>query len=103
MRNPRPLLVVGIGTKRLTGTVQPGTFENWLAAAPVPATPEHKMELFRSSGKIFRDDNELFSEPSWIAVMVGQGIVPPAHHPFADQPSEAELQALMARVRALRL
>lgn len=33
------------------------------------------MELFRSSGKILRDDNELFSEPPWIAVMEGQGIV----------------------------
>ena len=44
------------------------------------------MELFRSSGKIFHDDNELFSELSWIPVMVGQGIVPPAHYPFGDQP-----------------
>ena len=52
----------------------------------MPATPEHKMGLFRSSGKIFHDDNELFSELSRIPVLVGQGIVPPAHHPFADQP-----------------
>ena len=44
------------------------------------------MGLFRSSGKIFRNDNELFSELSRIPVLVGQGIVPPAHHPFADQP-----------------
>ncbi len=29
--------LVGIGTKAATGTVQPGTFENWLAAAPVVA------------------------------------------------------------------
>ena len=29
--------VVGITTKIATGTVQPGTFENWLAAAPVVA------------------------------------------------------------------
>ena len=29
--------VVGIATKVATGTVQPGTFENWLAAAPVVA------------------------------------------------------------------
>jgi tryptophan 7-halogenase len=58
------------------------------------------MELFRSRGKIFRDDNELFSEPSWIAVMVGKGVMPQAHHPFADQPSDVELTALMARVSA---
>lgn len=29
--------LVGIGLKAATGTVQPGTFENWLAAAPVVA------------------------------------------------------------------
>lgn len=29
--------LVGITVKSLTGTVQPGTFENWLAAAPVVA------------------------------------------------------------------
>jgi len=29
--------LVGIGVKAATGTVQPGTFENWLAAAPVVA------------------------------------------------------------------
>jgi uncharacterized membrane protein YfcA len=29
--------VVGIAVKLLTGSVQPGTFENWLAAAPVVA------------------------------------------------------------------
>lgn len=29
--------LVGIATKLLTGSVQPGTFENWLAAAPVVA------------------------------------------------------------------
>jgi hypothetical protein len=34
----------------------------------MPATLEHEMELVRSSGKIFRDDNELFSEPPWLAV-----------------------------------
>lgn len=65
----------------------------------VPDTLRHKLALFGSSGKIFRDDNELFSEPSWIAVMVGQGLVPRAYHAFVDNLGEADLQALMTRVR----
>jgi len=65
----------------------------------VPDTLRHKLALFGSSGKVFRDDNELFSEPSWIAVMVGQGLVPQSYHPFVDNLDQAELKALMARVR----
>lgn len=66
----------------------------------VPDTLAHKLSLFGSGGKIFRDNNELFSEPSWIAVMVGQGLVPASHHPFADGLSDDDLKALMARVRS---
>ena len=32
-----PAGVVGIATKLILGDIQPGTFENWLAAAPVVA------------------------------------------------------------------
>jgi tryptophan halogenase len=65
----------------------------------VPDTLAHKLELFRSSGKIFRDNNELFSEPSWTAVLVGQGLVPEAYHPFADTIRDAEVVQMLARVR----
>jgi tryptophan 7-halogenase len=65
----------------------------------VPETLEHKMALFSSGGKIFRDNNELFSEPSWTAVMVGQGIQPASYHPFVDTMSDAEVRGMMVRVR----
>ena len=65
----------------------------------MPETLAHKLELFRSSGKIFRDDNELFSEPSWTAVLVGQGLVPEAYHPFADTMRDAEIVQMLARIR----
>ena len=65
----------------------------------VPETLSHKLQLFGSGGKIFRDNNELFSETSWIAVMVGQGLVPAAYHPFADNLDDRALKDLMARVR----
>jgi tryptophan halogenase len=65
----------------------------------VPDSLRHKLALFGSSGKVFRDDNELFSEPSWIAVMVGQGLVPSAYHPFVDNRDERGLAELMAGVR----
>ncbi|MCC7200193.1 MAG: tryptophan 7-halogenase [Gammaproteobacteria bacterium] len=65
----------------------------------IPETLAHKLRLFESSGRIFRDNNELFSEPSRTAVMVGQGIVPNTYHPFVDNLSDAELQDLLVGVR----
>lgn len=66
----------------------------------VPDSLAHKIELFRRTGKIFRDNNELFSEPSWISVMVGQGIVPETYHRFVDNMSDSELKKLVGRVRS---
>ena len=66
----------------------------------IPESLLHKLRLFRSGGKIFRDNNELFSEPSWIAVLVGQGLVPERYHPVVDNLSDKELDDLMKNVRA---
>lgn len=66
----------------------------------VPQSLQHKLQLFGSGGRIFRDNNELFSEPSWVAVMVGQGIVPATWHPFVNNMSDNELHDLMVRIRA---
>jgi tryptophan halogenase len=42
----------------------------------IPDTLRHKIELFRETGRVFRYDDELFARPSWVAVMLGQGITP---------------------------
>ncbi len=65
----------------------------------IPDTLAHKLELFSQGGKIFRDNNELFSEPSWTAVLIGQGMIPESHHPFADTIRQAEVEQMLARVR----
>jgi tryptophan halogenase len=31
------------------------------------------------AGRLFQSDYDLFAEPSWIAVLLGQGIVPRGH------------------------
>jgi tryptophan 7-halogenase len=40
--------------------------------------------LFREAGRIFRYEEELFTRPSWVAVMLGQGIVPRNHDPIVS-------------------
>jgi tryptophan halogenase len=48
---------------------------------------------------VFRKNEELFQENSWVQVMLGQGIVPRAHHPIANKLSDAELSGLLSGIR----
>ena len=66
-------------------------FWNHCRHLDIPDTLAHKIDLFRASGRVFRENGELFGETSWIQVMIGQGIMPKAYHPFADRLSDAEL------------
>ncbi|MCZ8018361.1 tryptophan halogenase family protein [Novosphingobium sp.] len=50
----------------------------------VPDTLAEKTELFRMNGQIFREEDELFTETSWAAVMMGQGVVMGGHSAVAD-------------------
>lgn len=50
----------------------------------VPSSLQDRMELFKGSGRLYREAEELFSEDSWLAVMFGQGIVPSSYHPLVD-------------------
>jgi tryptophan halogenase len=56
----------------------------YCAAMDLPDSLESKMELWRSKGRLFREGKELFGTASWVAVMLGQGIVPDEHEPAAD-------------------
>jgi tryptophan halogenase len=59
-------------------------FWNYCRTMPVPETLTEKTELFRMNGQIFREEDELFTETSWAAVMMGQGIRMGGHNPVAD-------------------
>lgn len=43
---------------------------------PIPESLQYKIDHFRSHGLLVSDERELFNNPSWIAVYLGQGIVP---------------------------
>lgn len=65
----------------------------------VPASLQHRIDLFRETGRVFRVPNELFAENSWIQVMLGQGITPQNHHPVADLMGDAELSRFLEGIR----
>ncbi|MEQ1487609.1 MAG: tryptophan halogenase family protein [Methylotenera sp.] len=57
----------------------------------IPSTLQKKIDLYQGNGRIFRENNELFAEYSWLQVMHGQGIRPNSYSPLADRIPEAEL------------
>lgn len=65
----------------------------------IPDSLTQKIELFRETGRVFRRNEELFGENSWVQVMMGQGIMPHAYHPVATKLSDRELDQLLAGLR----
>ncbi|WP_423604990.1 tryptophan halogenase family protein [Sphingomonas sp. MS122] len=57
-----------------------------------------RIAMFRSSGRIVRDHDELFDVPGWVQVMIGQGIVPERWHPLADTLDDEQLDQFMTTV-----
>ena len=55
--------------------------------------------VFRANGRVFREHEELFTETSWLAVMVGQGIVASGYHPAADLLPDAETLKRLMHIR----
>jgi len=59
-------------------------FWNYVRTMSVPDTLTEKIEIFKANGQIFREEDELFTETSWAAVMMGQGIEMQGHNAMAD-------------------
>jgi tryptophan halogenase len=55
--------------------------------------------MFRANGRVFREHEELFTETSWLSVMVGQGIVAGGYHPAADLLPDAETLTRLKHIR----
>ena len=58
-------------------------FWDYCRTMDVPDALAAKLELWRSKGRLFREGRELFATPSWVAVLLGQGIVPEEQEPAA--------------------
>ncbi|MBW8733754.1 MAG: tryptophan 7-halogenase, partial [Asticcacaulis sp.] len=65
----------------------------------VPDSLTWKMAHFRASSRIVLTPGELFQPTSWLAVMLGQNIVPQGCDPLADIVDDAEVAAHFDRLR----
>lgn len=66
-------------------------FWNYCRNMSIPDSLTQKMELFQEAGRIFRYEDELFTRPSWVAVMVGQNLMPRTVDPIVDSLNEQEI------------
>jgi tryptophan 7-halogenase len=68
-------------------------------SVPKPESLQRRIDLFADKGRVFRYRDELFELPSWIAVMLGQGIIPRGHDPMADALPDDQVLAAMSDLR----
>ncbi|GLP97634.1 tryptophan halogenase family protein [Paraferrimonas sedimenticola] len=74
-------------------------FWRYCSGMEVPASLAHRIQLFKDTGRVFREGNELFDD-SWQQVMIGQGLIPNSYHPLVDTMSEAEITNFLAHVKS---
>lgn len=66
---------------------------------PIPERLAYKIEHFRNHGMVISDERELFHNPSWIAVYLGQDIVPERAPAMASHRSDVPVRQRMQQIR----
>lgn len=75
-------------------------FWKYVKHMEVPDKLQEKIDIYKESGRIFREDNELFNETSWFAVMNGQNLKTKGWHPVADGLDLKEVQSRLNEIHA---
>jgi tryptophan halogenase len=75
-------------------------FWNHVRTMAVPDTLAEKIELFAATGRLAERGRDLFQPSSWLAVMMGQGIMPRSHDPLTATIPPQGLAKILAAMRA---
>ncbi|TXI96331.1 MAG: tryptophan 7-halogenase [Burkholderiaceae bacterium] len=76
-------------------------FWNHCRTMEIPESLRAAISLFRKDGRYFRHGEDFFALPSWVQVMLGQGIIPQHYHPIVDEMPEDRLIAQVEGMRDL--
>jgi tryptophan halogenase len=66
---------------------------------PIPDSLAERMELYRSTGRVFQQRHELFSDLSWFFVMDGMGLTPRGYNPLVDTVDFEQVKRIMSELR----
>jgi tryptophan 7-halogenase len=76
-------------------------FWRYLREMELPDSLRGKIELFKATGRVFREQEELFAEVGWFQVLVGQNLLPETYHPLADVLTRDELADFLSDIRTI--
>ncbi|WP_281716316.1 tryptophan halogenase family protein [Alteromonas sp. CyTr2] len=77
-------------------------FFNDMRNTTLPDSLAHKIALFKESGNLLREQNDLFLESSWLQVLYGQGITPKDYHGLVDSVPEVQLNQMLKRLLEIK-
>ncbi|WP_372763415.1 tryptophan 7-halogenase, partial [Pseudoalteromonas sp.] len=67
----------------------------------IPHSLAHKLKLFKETGKVVRENDELFAEVAWQQVFIGQGLIPDDYNSIVDSLSSEQLNDLFSTLKTL--
>jgi tryptophan halogenase len=65
----------------------------------IPETLRRRLALFAEGGRFLRNEGELFPNASWVAVMLGQNVIPRAIDPLIAHVPVAEIESKLELLR----
>lgn len=74
-------------------------FWNYCRTMEIPESLSTSMDMFRKAGYIKPYKHGLFMVPSWVAVMIGQGIIPQSWHPSVNEWDSEKLHFNMQQLK----
>ncbi len=79
-------------------------FWDYCRTMTVPESLKRRTELFKIRGRLFQYEYELFADANWLAVLIGQNVLPASYDPLVDALDEQALKAKLEQIRgAIRL
>lgn len=72
---------------------------DYVRTMSVPDTLQHKIDVFKSCGRVALYDNESFLEPSWLSIFIGQHVYPNRYDPIIDNMDIEKLKRGMLQRR----
>ncbi|MFM5923423.1 MAG: tryptophan halogenase family protein [Novosphingobium sp.] len=74
-------------------------FWDYCRTMDIPETLQRKIDLWMANARIFREDEELFAEESWIQVFLGQGLIPRGYDPMVRVKSDVQINQFLANIQ----
>jgi tryptophan halogenase len=74
-------------------------FWEYCRTMAIPERLQEKVAIYRNNGRTFREDEELFNDTSWFAVLTGQCGQPKSYDPVAEMMSVEETGKRLAQIR----